>query len=197
MANSKKGVQYTFEGQYYTGSDVKSEQVKTYSLDIVFPQVEQKALSYFKTGLKRHDGIYKLMIKKYPDFTRVRTMVITNVKNLSGSADSDGLSIATMNKKQLAKYIEKKGLGIDAEVYSDDITRLRNAIIQAEENPEAFKETYAADVEAYKFSKGISELNDVSGNDESEKEADDSDDSAADDLADELLNGNDESEKEA
>lgn len=201
MTDTKKGVKYTFEGQYYTGSDTKGEQVKTYSLDVVFPSVEEKALSYFKTGLIRKDAIYKLMIAKYSDFVRVRTMVITNVEDLSGKGTSTS-NIATMNRKQLASYIAKNNLGIDVEVYADDITRLRNAIIQAEENPETFKETYAADVEAYNFSKGVNELNNVGGSDSANDENKDNDtnsdnkegsknESSNDDLVDELLNGSD------
>lgn len=201
MANTKKGVKYTFEGQYYTGSDTKGEQVKAYSLDVVFPSVEEKALSYFKTGLIRKDAIYKLMIAKYSDFVRVRTMVITNVEDLSGKGENTS-NIATMNRKQLASYIAKKKLEIDVEVYADDITRLRNAIVQAEENPEAFKEIYAADVEAYNFSKGVNELNGVdngsdSDNTDDNEDKEDEEKNSEVDPVDDLLNGSDSDNKGA
>lgn len=165
MANSqKKGVKYSFEGQYYTGSKDTAEQVKPYALDVIYPESTPKALSLFKTSLNRQvDGIFKLMVNKYPDFKRVRTMTITNVVDLSG-ASVGGNSIATMNTKQLTSYIKKNELGIDVNVYEGDITRLREAIIMAEENPEKFKEVYEADVEAYNFNKSINDLNGVDTN---------------------------------
>ena len=52
---------------------------------------------------------------------------------------------------------------IDAKVYEGNITGLRNAIILAKEEPEKFKEVYAADVQQYEFNKQINELNDVQG----------------------------------
>jgi len=161
MANTKTGAKYSFEGQYYTGSKDTAEQVKNYALDVIFPEVTPKALSLFKTSLNRqNDGIYKLMLTKYPDFKRVRTMYVTNVVDLAGK-NAGGNSIATMNTKQLVAYIKKNDLEIDAEIYEGDITRLREAIIMAQEDPEKFKEVYAADVEAYNFNKSINDLNNV------------------------------------
>lgn len=160
MSNKqKKGVRYSFAGQYYTGSKDTAEQVKNFSLDVVFPAATPKALSLFKTGLNRtNDALYRMMIAKYPDFKRVRTQTITNVVDLSG-AETAPTSIATMNTNQLKSYIKKQELGIDVAVYEGDITRLREAIIRAEEDPEGFKEIYKSDVEAYEFNKSLNDLN--------------------------------------
>lgn len=164
MANVKnKGVKYTFAGQYYTGNKEQSEQVKDYELQVVFPQVYPNALSIFKTSLiKQHDSIYQMMKKKYPNFKTVRTYAVTNIEDLNGTSVNTH-NIATMNTKQLIKYIENNELEIDAKVYEGNIAGLRNAIILAKEEPEKFKEVYAADVQQYEFNKQINELNDVPG----------------------------------
>lgn len=177
MTNEKnKGVKYTFTGQYYTGCKEQSEQVKDYELQVVFPQVIPNALSVFKTSLiKKVDGIYQMMRKKYPDFKTIRTYAVTNVEDLNGSSVNTR-NIATMNTKQLVKYIENNELEIDAQVYKGNITGLRNAIILAEEEPEKFKEVYAADVQQYNFDKQIKELNDIqpdAGEETAEKDIDD------------------------
>lgn len=192
MANEKgKGVRYTFEGQYYTGSKEQAEQVKDYKLQVIFPQVFSNALSLFKTNLSRQmsSGIYKMMKEKYPDFKTVRTYAVTNVEDLNGE-EINTRNIATMNTKQLVKYIAEKELGIDAQVYEGDITRLRNAIVFAEKEPEKFEEVYKADVEEYNFNKDIKDLNNIpaGGNGEGKDENPDGD---KDTDIDDLLGGKD------
>ena len=103
-----------------------------------------------------------MMKKKYPNFKTVRTYAVTNIEDLNGTSVNTH-NIATMNTKQLIKYIENNELEIDAKVYEGNITGLRNAIILAKEEPEKFKEVYAADVQQYEFNKQINELNDVQG----------------------------------
>ena len=157
MANAKKGVKYTFTGEYYTGSKEQVEQIKTYELDVVFPEETKIALSIFKTSLTRtKDAIFKMMLKKYPDFKAVRTYIISNVENLDNS-DKQPSSIASMNTKQLAKYIAEKGLGI----YDGDLVKLRAAIELAEKDPEAFKVAYEEEVKAYELNKQLKDLNPV------------------------------------
>lgn len=190
MANEKgKGVRYTFEGQYYTGSKEQAEQVRDYKLQVIFPQVYPNALSLFKTNLSRQmaSGIYRMMKEKYPDFKTVRTYAVTNVEDLNGT-EINTKNIATMNTKQLVKYIADNELEIDAGVYEGDITRLRNAITLAEKEPEKFKEVYKADVEEYNFNKDIKDLNNVPEGD-SGKEENPNPDNTPD--IDDLLGGQD------
>ena len=120
---SKKGVQYTFEGQYYTGSKDTAEQIKNYQLEVVFPEETDKALSIFKTAIRNPlSPICKMMVGKYSDFKAIRTYVITDVKNMDGSNTTEASkNVATMNTKQLTAYIKKNELGIDVEVYEGDI----------------------------------------------------------------------------
>lgn len=153
------GVQYTFAGEYYTGSkgDVQ-EQIKEYEIQIVFPGVTDKALSLFKTDVVRtHGYMYKAMLQRYPDFKAIRTHVIQDVTDLSG-AEIKTNNIASMNRKQLAAYITENELGINPDVYGD-IARLRCAIEQAEADPKGFEEVYKADLEAYEFNKELVGLN--------------------------------------
>lgn len=187
MTNAKnKGVKYTFAGQYYTGNKDQAEQVKDYELQVVFPQVYPNALSIFKTSLiKQCDSIYQMMKKKYPDFKTVRTYAINNIEDLNGT-EVNTRNIATMNTKQLTKYIADNELGIDANVYKGNITGLRNIIILAEDEPEKFKEVYAADVQQYEFNTQINELNDVPQNDDSDNA--NKNENNIDDLLDEVDN---------
>ena len=101
-----------------------------------------------------------MMLKKYPDFKAVRTYIISNVENLDNS-DKQPSSIASMNTKQLAKYIAEKGLGINVEIYDGDLVKLRAAIELAEKDPEAFKVAYEEEVKAYELNKQLKDLNPV------------------------------------
>lgn len=159
MANGKKGVKYTFTGEYFTGSKEHPEQIKKYELDVVFPEETKIALSIFKTSLSRtKDFIFKMMLEKYPDFKAVRTYMIANVENL---ADANKLpsNIASMNTKQLTKYIEDKKLGIDVNVFDGDLAKLRTYIELAEKDAEAFKVAYEEEVKAYELNSQLANLN--------------------------------------
>lgn len=177
-ATPSKGVKFVFAGEYYTGAKNDGSQIKPYTLDVVFPEYTPKALSLFKTGLKKpENAIRKLMIAKYPDFRTVRTHTIMGITDLSGKVRNTS-NVSIMTIEQLERYIEDNELGINVEVYADNITRLREAIIQAENDPEAFKESYKADLEAYEFNKQLTDLNgsesnsNVENKNEGEEESD-------------------------
>lgn len=173
--STQKGVKFSFAGDYYTGSKNESLQIKPYAIDIVFPEYTPKALSLFKTGLKKpENAIHKLMVKKYPDFRTVRTHTIIGVTDLSGKTRNTS-NVSVMSIEQLEAYIEDNDLGIDPNIYEGNITRLREAVLLAEKDPETFAETYKADVEAYEFNKQLNDLNEndeVETTDEGEGEAD-------------------------
>jgi len=192
---TEKGVKYDFGGQYYTGQK-HGEEIKNYEISIVFPEETPKALSLFKTGLLQpHNAIYKLMIAKYTDFRKARTLVITNVTNLDKKVADDNVSnVATMNVKQLTAYVKKNKIALDVKIYEGDITRLREAIIKAEKDPEAFKEIYKADLESYNFNLSLNTLNDVPEEGEADKTSNEDVDTTiltADDLLGDL-DGSDE-----
>lgn len=180
-----KGVKFSFAGEYYTGLKGETLQIKPYAIDIVFPEYTPKALSLFKTGLKKPESaIRKFMVNKYPDFRAVRTHTIVGVTDLSGKTRNTN-NVSVMSLEQLKTYIEDNDLGIDPEVYSENITSLREAIILAEKDPEAFAEVYKADVEAYNFNKQLNDLNpDTPETDKTDK-ADETD--KTDDNIDDLL----------
>ncbi len=187
MAETKKGVVYTFSGEYYSGAKETTEQIKPYELSVTYPEETPIALSLFKTSLTRtKDTIYRMMLKKYPDFKAVRTHVITDVKHL-GNGGKQPKSIACMNTKQLANYIAENKLEIDVEVYGDDLAKLREIIALAEKDAEAFKKAYAADVEAYEFNKSIKDLNDIDDNSGSGEDSAKDSEGSEDDQIDEIL----------
>lgn len=168
-----KGVKFSFAGEYYTGAKNEGLQIKQYAIDIVFPEYTPKALSLFKSGLKKPESaIRKLMVSKYPDFRNVRTHTIVGVADLSGKTRSTN-NVSIMSMEQLTAYIEDNDLNIDPNVYEGNITRLREAVILAEKDPDAFAEAYKADVEAYNFNK---QLNDLNKDDETGTPANDTED---------------------
>lgn len=184
---TSKGVKFSFAGEYYTGSKTEGAQIKQYAIDIVFPEYTPKALSLFKTGLKiPNSTIRKLMIAKYPDFRTVRTHTITGVTDLSGKTRNTN-NVSVMSMEQLESYIEDNDLGIDPNIYEGDITRLREAIILAEKDPEAFEEAYKADVETYNFNKQLSDLNETETENTEKAEETEADNSEKDPNIDDLL----------
>lgn len=167
---TKKGVKYTFEGQYYTASDTPAAQIKDYKLDVVFPEETPKALSLFVTALSKQSPMLAIMKTHYPDFTALRTHVITNVENLNSNA-TGGKSggINTMNTNQLKKYIKDHKLPIDPDVYEGEIVKLRHIITLAETDTKSFEAEYRADVEEWEFNKEIQNLNDDANVDDNQE----------------------------
>lgn len=160
----KKGAIYSFCGEYYskTGNDVK---IGRYELDVVFPELLQAPLSVFKGSVdKVGHPINTLMIKKYPDFSRVRTYNVMKVVNNTGSSKGAKNTIELMDIEQLKNYIAEKDLIIDTEIYDNSVELVRVAIKQAEADPEAFAPIYAKAVEDYKYKKELEALNGT-GND--------------------------------
>ena len=189
-----KGVKFSFAGEYYTGAKNEGLQIKQYAIDIVFPEYTPKALSLFKSGLKKSESaIRKLMVSKYPDFRTVRTHTIVGVTDLSGKVRNTN-NVSVMSLEQLTTYIEDNELGIDPEVYEGNITRLREAVILAEKDPDTFAETYKADVEAYNFNKQLNDLNEGSEGNETEAPANDTE--GEDDIDNLLGNMGDDTEGE-
>lgn len=160
MAKAKKtGVVYTFSGEYYYKQD-KGLGTKSYELSVTFPNLLQAPLAVFKGGVsKGGHPVRNLMLKKYPDFVSVRTFSVLSVANYNTATSVKTNDINVMNIDQLKSYIEDKSLGIDTEVYKNDVNKVRAAITLAESNPEDFAETYKKVVEEYEYEKQIEALN--------------------------------------
>lgn len=191
-----KGVIYTFGGEYFCRQD-KGLGSKAYELTVTFPDFLVNALSTFKKGVSETGHpIRNLMIKKYPDFTSVRTYNVINVVNNSNSKPKKSDDIATMNIEQLQVFIADNELEIDVVVYGNDVAKVREAIKLAQDDPAEFEKIYAEAVKDYEYKKQLEELNKGNGdengkadNGKSEGEAETQkgdDDSDVDDLLDDL-----------
>ena len=195
QTQAKKGAIYTFGGEYYCRQD-KGLSVKAYELSVVFPELLQAPLSVFKRGVSEtNHPIRNLMIKKYPDFTTVRTYNVIKVENYTNSKPKKTDDISVMDIEQLKHYISENDLGIDTAVYDNAVDKVRGAITLAETDPEKFEESYAEAVKNYEYKKELESLNgnDLDGDDNNESEDEGKD--AADDLLDDLDgddNGDDE-----
>lgn len=155
-----KGVKYTFAGQYFSKKG-KEKITKPYELDVVFAESTPGALSMFRIALlDTTSNIYKLMLKKYPDYTRFRTHTILSEVNLSSPAKAPK-TIDRMNKVQLAKYIANNDLKIDVELFGDDIAIIRQYITECEENPEEFAVKYEQVKKEFESKKMLNDLNPV------------------------------------
>lgn len=190
QTQAKKGAIYTFGGEYFCRQD-KGLSVKTYELTVTFPELLQAPLSTFKRGvLETNHPIRNMMIKKYPDYTSVRTYCVLKVENHTNSKPKKVDDISVMDIEQLKHYIEEKDLGIDVEVYDNAVDKVREAITLAETDPEKFEESYDKAVKDYEYKKQLKELN---GDNEADGKSDDKD--AVDDLLDDLDGDNDGDDK--
>jgi fructose-specific phosphotransferase system component IIB len=112
------------------------------------------------------------MIKKYADFTRVRTYSVLRVVNNTGSTKGAKNTIELMDIEQLKNYISEKDLEIDTKIYEDSVELVRTAIKQAEADPEAFAPIYAKAVEDYKYKKELEALNNTGENEDDNGDTD-------------------------
>lgn len=180
----KKGAVYTFGGEYYCRQD-KGLSSKMYELSVTFPELLQAPLSIFKRGVSESNHpIRNLMIKKYPDFTSVRTYNVIKVENYTNAKSKKVDDINVMDLEQLKTYISDNGLEIDTAVYDDAVDKVREAISLAETDPEKFEELYTKAVEDFKYKKELEELN---GDDNESEGTGESDDNGKKDAADDLL----------
>lgn len=182
---SKKGAIYTFGGEYYSRTD-KGLVKKRYELSVAFPELLQAPLSVFKGGLSNPNStIFKLMITKYADFSSVRTYSVLHVENNTNTKPKKTDDISIMDIEQLKSYIENNDLGIDTQVFNDDVVKIREIIAIAESDPENFKEVYKQAVESYEYDKKLAELNNTN-DDETDETSDNDSDNDVDDLLDDL-----------
>lgn len=196
-----KGVIYTFGGEYFCRQD-KGLGAKAYELTVTFPDFLVNALSTFKKGVSETGHpIRNLMIKKYPDFTSVRTYNVINVVNNTNAKPKKSDDIATMNIEQLKVFIDENELNIDVIVYGDDVAKVREAIKLAQDDPEEFEKIYAEAVKEYEYKKQLEELN-QDGDDNGDGKSDEDENSKkgegesdVDDLLDDL-DGDDNGENE-
>lgn len=199
-----KGVIYTFGGEYFCRQD-KGLGSKAYELTITFPEFLVNPLSTFKRGVSEvNHPIRNLMVKKYPDFTSVRTYNVIKVVNNSNAKPKKSDDIATMDIEQLKVFINENELGIDVVVYNEDVAKVREAIKAAQEDPEEFEKAYAEAVKDYEYRKQLEELNkggDDNGDGKSDDKTEDENskkgegESDVDDLLDDL-DGDDNGENE-
>lgn len=127
----------TVEGQYY-GSDQGHKAKKTYKLEVKMTEkMMEKALSVIKNNV-----LPVMLPKKYPDYKRFRTHVITHVKYL-GSESGKITNVNYMGLNQLQEHIVENGLPIDTDLYltTED---LRRAILLHKESPEDFAQEQKA-----------------------------------------------------
>lgn len=179
-----KGVIYTFGGEYYCRQD-KGLGSKTYELTVTFPEFLQAPLSVFKKGVSENKHpIRNLMLKKYPDFTSVRTYSVIKIVNNTSIKPKKTDDINTMDIVQLQAYIDDNELDFVVAVYDNDVVKVREAIKLAQENPEEFKNAYAEAVKEYEYKKALEELN--PDGDEQNGDKDGADESGVDDLLDDL-----------
>lgn len=179
-----KGVIYTFGGEYYCRQD-KGLGSKNYELTVTFPEFLQAPLSVFKKGVSEHKHpIRNMMIKKYPDFTSVRTYSVIKVVNNTNTKPKKSDDIATMDIVQLQAYINENELDFNTDVYDNDVVKVREAIKLAQDNPDDFKNAYAEAVKEYEYKKALEELN--PDKDEQDGDKDGADESGVDDLLDDL-----------
>jgi hypothetical protein len=152
--NFEKGVKIICHGQYYY-KDSLNKGIKEFSHEVLSPSLEMfretnkkyigtddKGRSKFKEnsfinvrGQLKRRLLPVLLGKKFPDFARVRFVVIDEIISLDGS-ELD-LPITLRSKKQLAFQITKEGMPLNVNDYID-IDDLRADMLEYLHDPEAF-----------------------------------------------------------
>lgn len=150
----EKGVKIVCHGQYYY-KDSLNKGVKEFAHEVFSPSLEmfrEHAKKYVGTddkGRSKYEdrsfinvrGQLKrrllpvLLGKKFPDFARVRYVVIDEIISLDGS-ELD-LPITLRSKKQLAFQITKEGMPLSVDDYID-VDDLRADMLEYLHDPEAF-----------------------------------------------------------
>ncbi len=184
----KKGVTYTFAGEYYCRDD-RGLLAKVYELAVTFPELLANPLSAFKKGVNETGNpIRNLMVKKYPDYTSVRTYSVIKCENNTGAKPKKANDIEIMNVEQLQQFIDENDLGINTEIYNNDVVKIREMITLAQDDPEKFETVYAEQVKEYEYNKELEALNDenVTGETTDEATTDSTNDEDVDDLLDDL-----------
>jgi len=157
--NENKGAEYTFSGEYYC-RETDGYITKNYELSIVFPELLQAPLSVFKKGvLTPNHPIHSLMLKKYPDYSSVRTYNVIKVVNNTDKKPKKENDINIMDIEQLKVYIKENCLNIDTAIYYDAVDKVRGAISLAENSPEKFEVQYAEDLKEFNYNLQLLELN--------------------------------------
>lgn len=121
----------TCEGQYYNGK----KDYGSYKVSVRLPE-SARGLGWLSTikNMVLKDVVH--MSRLYPDWKRYRTHVITRATNLTNErAPIRDLSV--MNRGQIIKYIDYKGLEIEPELYPE-LPELRQAVRSYAEDPTAF-----------------------------------------------------------
>lgn len=150
----EKGVKLVCHGQYYYKDSV-NKGIKEFTQDVYSPSLEMfretskkytgpddKGKATFKIssfinvrGQLKRRLLPVLLKKKFPDFARVRFVVIDEIISLDGS-ELD-LPITLRSKTQLSFQIKKEGMPLNVDDYVD-IDDLRSDMLEYIQDPEAF-----------------------------------------------------------
>ena len=131
------------EGQYYAQPENGMKAIKPYKISFFADDAVKQSgfLSAFRNSLIHKDGtesqVLKQMREKYPDYKRFRTHLVTETVNLSQKG-KPVKELALMNRAQVIRYIDKKGLPIDTDLYPQ-VSELRQAVKDWRLNPETFE----------------------------------------------------------
>lgn len=130
------------EGVYYSLSGGKKD-MKPYQFTFKADESAKKKgfCSTFRNALTPKDGedgtILKLMKKKYPDYKRFKTHIVTETINLTEKG-KPVKELNLMNRAQIVRFLEHRGYPVDHELYQT-VTELRQAIRDFRENPVVFE----------------------------------------------------------
>lgn len=124
----------TFNGQYICGNP-QSTDLEQYEITVAMDESmvdgkQTSAQSVFKGSLAA-----ELMPLKYPKYQGLYTYHVKSAETVSGAPVP---FIALKNRSELKDMIEDNGLPVDQELYIDT-DALREAIVLAQKDPEAFK----------------------------------------------------------
>lgn len=115
----------------YIGMDGNTKRRKDYRVSVMIPLDKEKQAK----SILKHKILPRKLPKAYPDFCRVRTIVIESMKDTSGSTVVEDIDL--MDRDSLSRYAKSAGLPVSCDTF-DSLKELRDAITLAEQSPELF-----------------------------------------------------------
>lgn len=152
MEKQVSGFKVTVQGQYYARAqgEIKGKILKDYRIQVILPNSE-RALSIIK-----HKLLGRMLPKAYSDYISYRTHTIVEMIDLSGRTKTSKLNM--MSKEDIANYVAKAALPVQTGTYGD-ILELRQAVVDAETDPQGFLKRDAKRLEDRKLDQTLMLLN--------------------------------------
>ncbi len=151
MAKELSGYKVSVEGEYFVSAGEGKKKLSRYEITVNLPSMEG-ALSVLKGKL-----LPKLLPKKYPEYTGLRSWHIMNVETFGNIAKAKEV-LWQMNRPTIESYIRENELPVLPYIYVT-LMELREAVAMAQRDPDNFIRQQDGKEKEYKLVNELAALN--------------------------------------